>query len=613
MRSTAFLLVIVVGTHMASAWISTRIMCQPIPSLRMMVTSTPQKTPRNTENNPAGFSTNVLGHIDAALDTLSSRSNGRLLSMEEVQGLMTSLEAIIDDARSPSADHDHQTADDVDVVAVTSSPQTTTTNTTANNYREVNGTRSKLANANIKPTGYSSGGQDPAISDVDATAVAKPLQPKSSSSSTNSGNHNGSPKSYGTRSKLANANIKPTGYSSGGLAPAISDVDAMAVAKPLQPKSSSSSTNSGNHNGSPKSYGTRSKLANANIKPTGYSSGGQAPAISDVSMMSMTSGDDSKASNPQAQAQAVFLVNTVLVAEPVDAVVLSPSPSSLSSTSLLSPSTEATTVTGTSSSSISSSSISSSDFLAADGQGLAPSLGACDMTITGHPDFVLNVFQLLDGGLCSVDTKVHGLPTYLPTLIHTPSAHTILSMPYPHTHIPCNTHLTHLLPTDMFTALSSGHNDDFIKGTIKTWDLPSLYMSYPHTHIPCNTLLTHLLPTDMFTALSSGHNDGFIKGTIKTRDLPSLYMSHPHTHTPCNTLLTHLLPTDMFTALSSGHNDGFIKGTIKTWDLPSLYMSHPHTLSPSYPCCPLIYYLGHDQDLGPTDWTGTGHHDGAFR
>ena len=332
-------------------------------------------------------------------------------------------------------------------------------------------------------------------------------------------------------------------------------------------------------------------------------------------MMSMTSGDDSKASNPQAQAQAVFLVNTVLVAEPVDAVVLSPSPSSLSSTSLLSPSTEATTVTGTSSSSISSSSISisSSDFLAADGQGLAPSLGACDMTITGHPDFVLNVFQLLDGGLCSVDTKVHGLPTYLPTLIHTPSAHTILSMPYPHTHIPCNTHLTHLLPTDMFTALSSGHNDGFIKGTIKTRDLPSLYMSHPHTHTPCNTLLTHLLPTDMFTALSSGHNDGFIKGTIKTRDLPSLYMSHPHTHTPCNTLLTHLLPTDMFTALSSGHNDGFIKGTIKTWDLPSLYMSHPHTLSPSYPCCPLIYYLGHDQDLGPTDWTGTGHHDGAFR
>lgn len=31
--------------------------------------------------------------------------------------------------------------------------------------------------------------------------------------------------------------------------------------------------------------------------------------------------------------------------------------------------------------------------------------GLCEMTMVGHADFILNAFELLDGGLCSVDTK----------------------------------------------------------------------------------------------------------------------------------------------------------------------------------------------------------------
>ena len=287
----------------------------------MMITSTPKKMQINSENNPAGFRTHVLDHIDAALDTLSSRSNGRSLSLEEVDLLVTSVEAIIEDAQSFS-EYDSQTLDSVPDVIVEDHP----------------------------------------------AAPAVKIISSSQATETTSTRNNREPKSYGTRSKLMNTNIRPTGFSSGGMAPAVADdmgeiLDADTVATRLKPKSSSSNsktTVSSHYNSGPKSYGVR-KYTDYNIKPTGYASGG-------LSAQTMTGDGEG-----EGEGNAVFLVSTVLVPEPVDNnVVLS--------------AVESMEVIGS-------------------GSNGNNDQGACAMTMTGHPDFVLNVFQLLDGGLCSVDTK----------------------------------------------------------------------------------------------------------------------------------------------------------------------------------------------------------------
>ena len=324
-----FAIIVVGTTNQACAWISTR-MSRPVHySLRMMITTTPKKMQINTENNPAGFRTHVLDHIDAALDTLSSRSNGRSLSLEEVEVLVASVEAIIEDAQSFS-EYDSQTLDSVPDVIVEDHP----------------------------------------------AAPAVKIISSSQATETATTRNNREPKSYGTRSKLMNTNIRPTGFSSGGMAPAIADdmgeiLDADTVATRLKPKSSSSnskSTSSSHYNsGEPKSYGVR-KYTDYNVKPTGYASGG------------LTAQTTTGEGEGEGEGNAVFLVSTVLVPESVDNnVVLSP--------------VESNEVTGSGSSGNN------------EGSGLAPDQGACAMTMTGHPDFVLNVFQLLDGGLCSVDTK----------------------------------------------------------------------------------------------------------------------------------------------------------------------------------------------------------------
>ena len=294
----------------------------------MITTSTPQKMQINTENNPAGFRTHVLDHIDAALDTLSSRSNGRSLSLEEVEELRASVEAIIEDAQSFS-EYDSQTLDSVTDVVVEEHP----------------------------------------------AAPAVKIISSSQATETTTTRNNREPKSYGTRSKLMNTNIRPTGFSSGGMAPAVAEdmgeiLDADTVATRLKPKSSSNSKTTGSshyNSGVPKSYGVR-KYTDYNVKPTGYASGG-------LSAQTMTGEGEG-----EGEGNAVFLVSTVLVPDPVDNnVVLSP--------------VESVDVTSSGSSGNN------------EGPGLAPDQGACAMTMTGHPDFVLNVFQLLDGGLCSVDTK----------------------------------------------------------------------------------------------------------------------------------------------------------------------------------------------------------------
>ena len=58
-----------------------------------------QQTKLNN-NNPAGFSENVLDHIEYAMATLQARSKGRLLSLEEAKRLSNSMEAIIRDAQT---------------------------------------------------------------------------------------------------------------------------------------------------------------------------------------------------------------------------------------------------------------------------------------------------------------------------------------------------------------------------------------------------------------------------------------------------------------------------------------------------------------------------------
>ena len=390
MQSIAFVLTIFVGAKMVSAWISTRTLRPPptVPSFRMkMITSTSQKT--YTENNPAGFSTHVLDHIDAALDTFASLSNGQSLSSEEIQALVTSLEVIIDDAQSSSFDNDNQRID------------TSTDNSVAddnnNNEDDVISITTGLESVPVAPV---------------VTFSSSP-QSKPTLTTTASSNYREA-KSYGTRSKHEDTNIKPTGYSSGGLSPAISSdisavvTDVNTATKPWMTKSNSrSSGSSGHNNGSPKSYGTRSKYVDSNVKPTGYSSGGLSPAwttspgpgvvmvtepLSSAHAVSMTREDndsdsdsDSDSATSDASDNAVFLVNTVLSPSP------SSSPSPLPPVSPPSPSP-----------------VSPSPLL----QG-----GVCDMTMIGHEDFVLNVFQLHDlqglglgqgqgqGGLCSVDTK----------------------------------------------------------------------------------------------------------------------------------------------------------------------------------------------------------------